>query len=528
MQLISHLMNYRLDRLKGEDLLSQKATGTKTRSYLEKFPQLSPNSFGKTGLLCSQVGFGAYRLHSSINEHKLALQKALLNGINLIDSSANYSDGKSEELIGQVLTDLINQKQIERESVIIVTKGGYLQGRNYQYSQQCKQSGKPWPELVEYGPGIEHCIHPLFIEDQLERSLKRLQLKSIDVYLLHNPEYYLSWAHKMDIPLTQNRQEYLLRIENAFRYLEKEVRRGRIHFYGISSNTFPGHTTDPNFTPLEAIWNIAEHINPRHHFKVIQMPMNLIEHQAVTNINQPTMQSAIEFACEKGLAVLINRPLNAYVQRRLFRLVDITGDLSPALNETENFLNELIRQENYFDRYLMDTFEFAELTKKKIQELFSTGSYLAINWQKLGPYHQWIDSQVRILVDRINQGMEILSSRPDLTSEQKKWIDFYVETFNHALDGLTARYKIKAAKETGLFKKEIQSIDKQWDEAHKMSHKAIRSLRTTRGVSCVLVGMRHENYVADVLEELKHPVEVRDGMHSWLALKEQLKGLKFE
>jgi len=40
--------------------------------------------------------------------------------------------------------------------------------------------------------------------------------------------------------------------------------------------------------------------------------------------------------------------------------------------------------------------------------------------------------------------------------------------------------------------------------------------------------MRHENYVDDILEELKHPVEIRDEMHSWLALKEQLKGLKFE
>jgi aryl-alcohol dehydrogenase-like predicted oxidoreductase len=508
--------------------LQKQATPLAIKKYITKFPQFTYNPLGDTEILCSQAGFGSYRIHNSIPEHKEALEYAILNGINLIDTSSNYSDGNSEILIGNVIKDLITNKKINRGNFIIVSKVGYLQGQNYKESQNRKNKNKSWSDLVEYGPGIEHCIHPEFIEDQLNRSLERLQLETIDFYLLHNPEYYLSWAHKVDISLNEARQAYYQRISQAFNYLEKEVAKGRIQYYGISSNTFPGHTDDYNFTCMETIWHIANNISSKHHFRVVQMPMNLIEHQAVTTINQPSMQSALEFACNKGLAVLINRPFNAFINHRLFRLVDITGSLSVNMSEMENFLNELIRQENYFDHSMIDAFEFDDSTKKTVQELFSTGSYLAINWQKLGPYQQWIDSQSRILVDRINHGMEILIRRPDLSDDQKRWIDFYIETFNKALDSLTARYRVKAAREIDQFNKEIQGIDDQWDNAKKFSHKSLRALRTARGVSCVLTGMRHIDYVNDVLAELKEPVEIRDEMHSWLELKERSKVISFE
>ena len=52
------------------------------------------------------------------------------------------------------------------------------------------------PDTVHYGPGIKHCIHPAFMEDQLTRALERSSLSYLDVYLLHNPEYYLTHSIK--------------------------------------------------------------------------------------------------------------------------------------------------------------------------------------------------------------------------------------------------------------------------------------------------------------------------------------------
>ncbi|MEJ2054566.1 MAG: aldo/keto reductase [Calditrichaceae bacterium] len=502
--------------------MQNKATAGATRKYASKFPDLHYNQLADAGLYCSQAGFGSYRIHPAVNEHKAALEHALLSGINLIDTSANYTDGGSEDLIGHVLNDLFAQGKIERDAMIIVSKAGYLQGKNYQESQKRKNNNSAWPDLVEYSRGIEHCIHPEFLEDQLNRSLERLKVKTIDIYLLHNPEYYLSWAYQIGIPLQEARQEYYQRISRAFNYLEKEVARGRIQFYGISSNSFPGRPDDYNFTCLETIWHIAGNISANNHFRMVQMPINLLEHQAITRVTQPCKKSVLDFAIDKNFGILTNRPFNAFIRNRLFRLTDITGSLDMNLEELENNLNALIRQENYFDEKLIETFELDTPAKKEIREIFSTGSYLAVNWQKLGPYQLWIESQSRFLTDRINHGMNILTSYPGLNDQQKKWIDLYIDTFNKALDGLTARYRTKAAREIDSLKKVIRGIDEQWDGANKMTHKALRALRTIQGVSCVLSGMRHIDYVNDILAELKEPVDIKVEKQNWFKLEKRL------
>jgi aryl-alcohol dehydrogenase-like predicted oxidoreductase len=81
---------------------------------------------------------------------------ALQQGINLIDTSSNYADGGSERLVGQVLADLADE--VSREAVVVVSKVGYLQGQNYALSQERKEAGRPFPDLVEYASGLEHCM----------------------------------------------------------------------------------------------------------------------------------------------------------------------------------------------------------------------------------------------------------------------------------------------------------------------------------------------------------------------------------
>ncbi len=252
-----------------------------------------------------------------MGHHEKALRAAIGSGINLIDTSANYSDGGPETLVGQALEDLTDKGEVQRHQIIVISKVGYLQGENFTLSRQRKSEGRPFQDLVEVGEGLEHCIHPEFIEDQLTRSLTRLKLETVDGYLLHNPEYYLGWALKTGLSLEKARSEYYRRIGAAFEYLEKEVAKGRIRFYGISSNTFPGAAVDPEFTCLETVWKIAEDISHDHHFGLVQMPFNLVESGAALAVNQPGGKSALGFAVKKGLGVLINRPLNAFTLKKL-------------------------------------------------------------------------------------------------------------------------------------------------------------------------------------------------------------------
>lgn len=74
------------------------ATVEGTKSYPH---QSTPNLLGKTGWSVSPVGFGGYRIHDRVDEHREALKLALTSGCNLIDTSTNYGDGGSEKLIGK-------------------------------------------------------------------------------------------------------------------------------------------------------------------------------------------------------------------------------------------------------------------------------------------------------------------------------------------------------------------------------------------------------------------------------------------
>ena len=227
---------------------------------------------GDTGLSCHMLGFGCYRVVDGNSEHEAAMRAYLARGGNLIDTSANYGDGRSEELVGRVL------RGISRDRVIVVTKGGYIQGRNMALAEQ-----RNFPEVVEYGQGIWHSIHPEFLETQIELSLERLQLESADVYLLHNPEYFLEdIRHRRELEL-KDLDEFYRRVRAAFRFLESQVAAEKIRWYGISSNNFglpapPDSASAPSaMTSVSRCLAEAQAVSPDHHFRVVQLPLNLYE-----------------------------------------------------------------------------------------------------------------------------------------------------------------------------------------------------------------------------------------------------------
>ena len=71
-------------------------------------------------------------------------------------------------------------------------KSDIIQGQNLKLAEAKEKSGHPYPNVVKYGEGIWHCIHPEFLADQLTLSLDRLGLATLDLCLLHNPEYFFS------------------------------------------------------------------------------------------------------------------------------------------------------------------------------------------------------------------------------------------------------------------------------------------------------------------------------------------------
>lgn len=324
------------------------ASAEGTRRYAQRaidqgIPSSAYRALGRTGLVTSSLGFGSYRIDDRAPEHAAALEKALLGGINLIDTSTNYTDGSSETCIGNVLS------RHRREEVIVVSKVGYVQGQALTMARAREQRGAAFPEMVKYMDGCWHCIHPEFLADQLERSLERLRVEKVDVYLLHNPEYFFTDAAKRRKhgSLEAIREEFHDRIRRAFSHLEGEVRRGRIGFYGVSSNTFVVPEDDPEAISLERLWTIAGEVAREHHFAVAQLPANLFESGAMLTQNCVTgTRTALEFAQDHDLAVLVNRPLNAFHREQLIRLAD-TPVRSPEVHaRIDPFLPPAYRAES--------------------------------------------------------------------------------------------------------------------------------------------------------------------------------------
>jgi aryl-alcohol dehydrogenase-like predicted oxidoreductase len=287
-----------------------------------------------------RLGFGGYRVNDDAPVHRGALERALAGGVNLVDTSTNYTDGGSERLVGRVVGEAIRKGRVAREEIVIVSKIGYVQGENLALAEERQTAGRAFPEMVHYQEGCWHCVHPEFLEDQLARSLGRLGLRTLDVCLLHNPEYFLSdAAHRGGGALEAARDEFYRRLAAAFRFFEERVAAGTLGWYGVSSNTVAHPVHDPEATSLARMLAAAREAGgPGHHFGVLQLPMNLFEAGGTLERNNPpdapasARRTVLELASAESIGVLVNRPLNAVVGSGMVRLADFVIAPTVALD----------------------------------------------------------------------------------------------------------------------------------------------------------------------------------------------------
>ncbi len=449
----------------------------------------------------AKIGFGCYRIDNRIEEHFSALHKAIHSGIRIIDTSANYCDGRSEILIGNVLNDLITSGKLKREDVTLITKGGYIQGTNYQFAMKKLKNGTPFPEVVEFEEGLWHCIHPEFLEDQINRQLHRLDQNNggyIDVYLLHNTEYYLRNARKYAFEKEDSQKVYYKRIKEAFEYLEEKVKEGKIKYYGISSNTFPLNDVLFDFTSLEKVYEVAQEISPDNHFRYIQLPFNLLESEACLNKNQcGHTKSVLEYAKEKGIRIITNRPLNAITDKGLIRLADFKAD---SFNK-EEFLKYLEVVNSIEEDFLKDAITNLNLDQDEIAFLsnnFVFGRALGSNWEKFGSIEHFNDFIEQHLSFKINNLIDFF--------DEKIKDDYFVELFDRymkfvfkLLSMISNHYKEFANKRAEYFHSLINDSIPDDVKSMTLSQKALLTVASADGVDIVLVGARKEEYVENVL-----------------------------
>ena len=490
----------------------------------EQNPSFEPDAYRRltgTDLITSKIGYGSYRVDHRFDEHTASLRRAIQAGCNLIDTSSNYTDGGSETLIGNVLSDQISAGQIERSEIIVVSKVGYIQGQNLDEAMRREGESKPWEEVVKYMDGCWHCIHPDFLADQWKRSSGRLQLETIDVYLLHNPEYFLSDAHKRSpsTNLDEIRDTYYDRIYRAFMQMEHFVKEGKTRYYGISSNTFPSPETDFEHVSLQRCYDAAceaartVHGNQgENHFRIIQLPYNLFEHAALSEVNNTINGKAmtvLEGAKTLGIGVLVNRPLNAVQGNRMVRLArypyNPEVDYQRAIDEEVKALNET---ENRLRTTLTDWRIFSKLSKSANSTLFYD---LAQKLPRFMPQIQnrdhWEQIAQQYLIPLIHTylGQTIEACSDAHHAEWNGMQQEYVGAINRLLSLVSGRFNRMASLQADPISNALDRVLVAEERKLSLSQKALNIVTSSPGVSVVLNGMKRGEYVADAMGLMSVP-----------------------
>jgi aryl-alcohol dehydrogenase-like predicted oxidoreductase len=270
-------------------MIEGHATKEGTFEYLKQFPTFSKDFYRFSGeYFLSSLGLGTFRKEPYKEEnyllnYKESVQTALLGGINLIDTAINYRYQTSEREIGEAITELVGEGKISRDQFVLTSKAGFI------------PLDFPFPEnpytwinehVVEAGLAEQdevvidqHCMSPAYLRWSVEQSLKNLQVETLDILFLHNPETQLGYV---------DREEVMQRIAKAFELFEELVEEGKIRAYGIASwNGFLYGDDHMEYLSLKEMVALAEAAGGKaHHFEYLQAPVNLAKPHALAYSNQ--------------------------------------------------------------------------------------------------------------------------------------------------------------------------------------------------------------------------------------------------
>ncbi|HKU84640.1 MAG TPA: aldo/keto reductase [Candidatus Nitrosocosmicus sp.] len=267
-------------------------------------------------LKLSSVGMGTY-LGNLSSQDDADLEKSLYysimeGGINVIDTSINYRSMLSEKCIGRVISKLIEDGVIDRESVFICTKNGYVTNdgdlRKLDIDAYLKLMflDNNIVARSDISPSY-NIMNPNYISRCLDKSLCNLGLNTIDLIYIHNS--FESWYNTVD------RSTYHEMLSRVFQLYEDFRQKGKINFYGMATwNCFTSNENSKGYLSLKEVIKIANDVGGGNNgFKFIQLPFNLYLSDPYTFRNQPTETSnkvtLLQAAQKYGIHVFTSVPL---------------------------------------------------------------------------------------------------------------------------------------------------------------------------------------------------------------------------
>jgi aryl-alcohol dehydrogenase-like predicted oxidoreductase len=307
------------------------ATSEGTARYRERFAGVAAEGHFRfeQNLWLSSVGIGTYLGDADEETDRAYADAAALAvelGANVVDTAANYRYQRSERSVGEALRRLVG-RGFAREEIVVCTKGGYLPFDTHRPASQAAMREYVEETFVRTGVaqlsdivGGSHCMTPRYLAHQLAQSLRNMNLETVDVYYVHNPESQLP-----SVP----REEFEKRLRAAFEQLERERAGGRIKFYGVATwNGFRAAANSRGYHSLERMFSLAREAGgDAHGFRFVQLPINLAMPEALVSDNQ-TFQGAHVSLLEAAKALGVTVVASASILQG-----KVAADLSEQIRE---------------------------------------------------------------------------------------------------------------------------------------------------------------------------------------------------
>ena len=256
------------------------ATSEGTRRYEQRFANTCAKGHFREAndWRLSSIGLGTYLGKADDETDQQVSQAAVRSvhgGINLLDCAINYRFERAERSLAAAIGKLVSDGDVGRDELMVCTKGGFVPvpgiAADWFEDEFVKRRGLSPDDLV----ADCHCMHPVYLADQIDRSLANLDLGCIDVYYLHNPETQL--------PLI-GPELFYERLSEAFAALEGARAAGKIGAYGLATwNGLRAGPEEPEHMDLLRAKQLAGAAAPdgKDGFRFIQLPLNLAMPEAL-------------------------------------------------------------------------------------------------------------------------------------------------------------------------------------------------------------------------------------------------------